>query len=42
MIGGCFGLLLLYVPELTGGGISLICSYARTRYPVWLCLRLDR
>ncbi|MFC5080040.1 H(+)/Cl(-) exchange transporter ClcA [Vibrio thalassae] len=24
IIGGCFGLLLLYVPELTGGGIGII------------------
>ena len=24
LLGGCFGLLLLYIPELTGGGIGII------------------
>lgn len=34
VIGGTFGLLLLYVPELTGGGISLIPDITNGNYSV--------
>ncbi|MCW8335927.1 H(+)/Cl(-) exchange transporter ClcA [Vibrio paucivorans] len=32
LIGGCFGLLLIYVPELTGGGIGLIPTITNGGY----------
>ncbi|MDA0148190.1 H(+)/Cl(-) exchange transporter ClcA [Vibrio sp. LaRot3] len=32
MIGGCFGLMLLYIPELTGGGIWLIPNITNGDY----------
>ncbi|WP_260260621.1 H(+)/Cl(-) exchange transporter ClcA [Vibrio intestinalis] len=32
MIGGCFGLMLLYMPELTGGGIWLIPNITNGGY----------
>ncbi|WP_246745236.1 chloride channel protein, partial [Vibrio cholerae] len=40
MIGGCFGLLLLYVPELTGGGISLIPTITNGGYGAGILLLL--
>ncbi|WP_086981013.1 H(+)/Cl(-) exchange transporter ClcA [Vibrio aphrogenes] len=36
IIGGIFGLLLLYLPELTGGGIELIPSATNGEYSVSL------
>ncbi|KAB0300848.1 H(+)/Cl(-) exchange transporter ClcA [Vibrio fortis] len=32
LLGGCFGLLLLYVPELTGGGIGIIPNITHGDY----------
>ncbi len=40
MLGGCFGLTLLYVPELTGGGISLIPTITNGGYTAQLLLLL--
>ncbi|TQP41197.1 H(+)/Cl(-) exchange transporter ClcA [Vibrio cholerae] len=40
VIGGCFGLLLLYVPELTGGGISLIPTITNGGYGAGILLLL--
>ncbi|MFA0083325.1 H(+)/Cl(-) exchange transporter ClcA [Vibrio breoganii] len=39
-LGGMFGLLLLYVPELTGGGISLIPSITHGEFGIGLLLLL--
>lgn len=38
MLGGCFGLTLLYVPELTGGGISLIPNITNGSYTAGILL----
>lgn len=32
LLGGCFGLLLLYIPELTGGGIGIIPNVTHGDY----------
>ncbi len=40
LLGGCFGLLLLYLPELTGGGITLIPSATHGEYSISLLLIL--
>ncbi|KLV07557.1 MULTISPECIES: H(+)/Cl(-) exchange transporter ClcA [Photobacterium] len=40
LLGGCFGLLLLYLPELTGGGIGLIPSATQGEYGVGLLFLL--
>ncbi|WP_299019001.1 H(+)/Cl(-) exchange transporter ClcA [uncultured Photobacterium sp.] len=40
LLGGCFGLLLLYLPELTGGGIALIPSATNGEYSISLLLIL--
>lgn len=32
LLGGCFGLLLLYIPELTGGGIGIIPNVTNGNY----------
>lgn len=40
MIGGCFGLLLFYVFELMGGGISLIFIIMNGGYGVGILLLL--
>ncbi|WP_139684903.1 H(+)/Cl(-) exchange transporter ClcA [Vibrio tasmaniensis] len=32
LLGGCFGLLLLYIPELTGGGIGIIPNITNGNY----------
>lgn len=40
LLGGCFGLTLLYIPELTGGGISLIPSITTGEYGATLLLLL--
>jgi len=40
MIGGCFGLMLLYFPEVTGGGISLIPTITNGGYSATLLLLL--
>lgn len=40
MIGGCFGLMLLYFPEITGGGISLIPTITNGGYSATLLLML--
>ncbi|NVD08035.1 H(+)/Cl(-) exchange transporter ClcA [Vibrio sp. JPW-9-11-11] len=40
MIGGCFGLMLLYFPEVTGGGISLIPTITNGGYTATLLLML--
>ncbi|MEL7293157.1 MAG: H(+)/Cl(-) exchange transporter ClcA [Pseudomonadota bacterium] len=40
MIGGCFGLMLLYFPEVTGGGISLIPTITNGAYSATLLLLL--
>lgn len=37
-IGGCFGIVLLYLPELTTGGIAFIPSVVRGDYPLDLLL----
>ncbi|WP_100754443.1 H(+)/Cl(-) exchange transporter ClcA [Vibrio salilacus] len=44
VIGGCFGLMLLYFPEVSGGGISLIPTITNGGYsaPVLLMLFLAR
>ncbi len=39
-LGGIFGLLLLYVPELTGGGIHLIPDVTNGNYSVSLLVML--
>ncbi|MGF1693405.1 H(+)/Cl(-) exchange transporter ClcA [Photobacterium kagoshimensis] len=36
LLGGCFGLLLLYLPELTGGGIAIIPDATNGKYSVSL------
>ncbi|MHC6528986.1 H(+)/Cl(-) exchange transporter ClcA [Vibrio proteolyticus] len=40
LIGGCFGLMLLYMPELTGGGIDLIPNITNGGYGAGLLLLL--
>ncbi|WP_217512312.1 H(+)/Cl(-) exchange transporter ClcA [Vibrio metschnikovii] len=40
LLGGCFGLTLLYIPELTGGGIGLIPSVAMGEYTTSILLLL--
>ena len=40
MIGGCFGLMLLYMPALTGGGIDLIPKITNGNYSAALLLLL--
>ncbi|RJX67144.1 H(+)/Cl(-) exchange transporter ClcA [Vibrio sinensis] len=40
MIGGCFGLMLLYMPEITGGGIALIPNITNGGYGAGLLLLL--
>lgn len=40
LLGGCFGLTLLYIPELTGGGIALIPSVTTGEYGAVLLLLL--
>lgn len=40
LLGGCFGLLLLYLPELTGGGIAIIPSATNGDYSISLLLIL--
>ncbi|MGX9417659.1 H(+)/Cl(-) exchange transporter ClcA [Vibrio sp. RC27] len=40
MLGGCFGLLLLYIPELTGGGIHLIPTITNGGYTAQILLLL--
>ncbi len=40
LIGGCFGLMLLYVPELTGGGISMIPTITNGGYAAGILLVL--
>ncbi|EGU37724.1 chloride channel protein [Vibrio ichthyoenteri ATCC 700023] len=40
LLGGCFGLMLLYMPELTGGGIALIPDITNGDYSAGLLLML--
>ena len=40
VLGGCFGLLLLYLPELTGGGITLIPTATNGDYSISILLIL--
>jgi chloride channel protein, CIC family len=40
LLGGCFGLTLLYIPELTGGGISLIPTITNGGYTANVLLLL--
>ncbi|MGC9423215.1 MULTISPECIES: H(+)/Cl(-) exchange transporter ClcA [Vibrio] len=40
LLGGCFGLTLLYIPELTGGGIALIPAVTTGEYGAALLLLL--
>ncbi|MGI2819470.1 H(+)/Cl(-) exchange transporter ClcA [Vibrio fluvialis] len=40
LLGGCFGLTLLYIPELTGGGISLIPTITNGGYSANILLLL--
>ncbi len=40
LLGGCFGLTLLYVPQLTGGGINLIPDITNGGYGAALLLLL--
>lgn len=40
MLGGSFGLLLLYLPELTGGGISIIPNATNGDYGIGMLLML--
>lgn len=40
LIGGCFGLLLLYMPEVTGGGIGLIPGTTHGDYSAQFLLLL--
>ena len=40
LLGGSFGLLLLYIPQLTGGGISLIPSATNGEYSINILLLL--
>lgn len=40
LLGGCFGLTLLYIPELTGGGIALIPTITNGGYGAGLLLLL--
>lgn len=40
LIGGCFGLMLLYLPEVTGGGIGLIPTITNGGYSATLLLLL--
>jgi CIC family chloride channel protein len=40
ILGGVFGLLLLYVPELTGGGIALIPDVTNGNYSITLLVLL--
>ncbi|MDE1242256.1 H(+)/Cl(-) exchange transporter ClcA [Vibrio aestuarianus] len=40
LLGGCFGLTLLYIPELTGGGIALIPNITNGDYGAMLLLLL--
>lgn len=38
LLGGCFGLLLLYIPELTGGGIGIIPNVTNGNYSATILL----
>jgi len=40
LIGGCFGLMLLYLPDVTGGGIGLIPTITNGGYSATLLLLL--
>ncbi|MGD8111550.1 H(+)/Cl(-) exchange transporter ClcA [Vibrio sp. TRT 21S02] len=40
LIGGCFGIMLLYMPELTGGGIGLIPNITNGGYSAGFLLLL--
>ncbi|MDX1303358.1 H(+)/Cl(-) exchange transporter ClcA [Photobacterium sp.] len=40
LLGGCFGLILLYLPELTGGGIAIIPNATNGDYSINLLLIL--
>ncbi|MGF1727726.1 H(+)/Cl(-) exchange transporter ClcA [Photobacterium nomapromontoriensis] len=40
VLGGCFGLLLLYLPELTGGGLTIIPSATNGDYGISILLLL--
>ncbi|UPQ89968.1 H(+)/Cl(-) exchange transporter ClcA [Vibrio sinaloensis] len=40
ILGGCFGLMLIYFPEVTGGGISLIPTITNGGYSATLLLML--
>ncbi|PSW04251.1 H(+)/Cl(-) exchange transporter ClcA [Photobacterium lipolyticum] len=40
LLGGCFGLILLYLPELTGGGIAIIPNATNGDYSISLLLIL--
>ncbi|ASU24286.1 chloride channel protein [Vibrio qinghaiensis] len=40
LLGGCFGLTLLYIPELTGGGIALIPNITNGDYGAAILLLL--
>ena len=40
LLGGCFGLLLIYMPQLTGGGISLIPDITHGQYSIGVLLLL--
>ncbi|TFH92617.1 H(+)/Cl(-) exchange transporter ClcA [Vibrio ouci] len=40
LIGGCFGIMLLYLPEVTGGGIGLIPTITNGGYSAALLLLL--
>lgn len=40
LIGGCFGIMLLYMPELTGGGIGLIPNITNGGYGAGFLLLL--
>jgi CIC family chloride channel protein len=40
LLGGCFGLTLLYIPELTGGGIYLIPTITNGGYTAGILLLL--
>ncbi|EEX93849.1 chloride channel protein [Vibrio orientalis CIP 102891 = ATCC 33934] len=40
LIGGCFGIMLLYLPEVTGGGIGLIPTITNGGYSATILLLL--
>jgi len=40
VLGGCFGILLLYIPELTGGGVELIPDATTGEYGITMLFLL--